>query len=109
MIRLSDQWSKDQTLRCDAAPRRFAAEILRSFCFALQQPQHAAIDLAQQPHPDVEHGRRDLVVDVERAERKSVLREADLPTCWNMVGDTASRIRDLISVRQIDDFFRVMV
>ncbi len=43
---------------------------------ALDQPQHAAVDGSEQPHPAIERGRHDLVVVVEAAEHEPLLRQS---------------------------------
>ncbi|MCW6190423.1 hypothetical protein, partial [Klebsiella pneumoniae] len=43
------------------ARHRLLAQICASLGVGFEQPQHAALDAAEDPHPPVEHAGRDLV------------------------------------------------
>ena len=69
----------------NAARLGLALKIARRGGVGLGQPQHAAFDRLQQPHPDVEHLGRELVAVVEAAEDEAGLRQA----CFARVGVAA--------------------
>jgi len=75
----------------DAARLGMAAEIVRRGGIVMQQPQHAALDPAQQPHPGIEHRRPDLVAVVERAEHEAARRQAGLGAARCALGDGRCR------------------
>ena len=66
-----------QTRRIDAAGLGFAAQVAHGGVARLQQPQYAAFDLPQQPHPYVEQLRRELVAVVEATEHEPILGQPD--------------------------------
>ena len=74
-----------QAVGRDAARLGMAAQVVRRSGIVLQQPQHAALDLAQQTHPDVEHRRPDLVAVVERAEDEAALAASPPRRGWACV------------------------
>ena len=69
---------KDEPIRSDAAVFRFPPQIANRAGIVLEQPQHAAFDVTEKPHPDVEHGGDDLVIVVEAAEHEAGLRQPGL-------------------------------
>ena len=90
------------TSRSGATPRarRLAPQVARRRRVVLEQPQHAALDAREQPHPDVEHRRRDLVVVVEAAEHEARLRQARLRARRRRRGDGAPAVVGLVAVGQ---------
>src|SRR3974390_996358 len=64
---------KYETRRIDPARCRFLAEVGFSAVIIPQQPQHAAVDGVQQPHPDLKNGRGNLVIVVETTKDKTAL------------------------------------
>src|SRR5256885_5916079 len=64
---------KYQAARIDPAFVRLAAQIGGRGGVARREPENAAGYLSQQPHPDVEHGREDLVRAVEAAKDETLL------------------------------------
>ncbi len=98
---------KDQPIRVDAPHLRIPPQVANRGGVALQEPQHAALDLAQQPHPRIEHRRRDLVIVVERAEHKSGLGQPRLRPGWRILTDGPLRIIGLVRIRQVNNFLRV--
>jgi hypothetical protein len=71
------------------------------------QPQVAGRRLLQQPHPDVEHRRGDLVVVVEAAENEPILGKAKLATRRRALSNEPGGIAYEVAVRQVNDFLRV--
>src|SRR5262245_64789291 len=76
-----------ETGRIDAAGTRFVAKVAHCRLAPRQQPQYAAFDLAQQPHPDVEEWRGEFVAVVETAEHESACRQADGVARWDLGPD----------------------
>src|SRR5262249_44300351 len=69
---------KYQTPWTDTARQPLFPQVLFRRRIVAQQPQHAAVDRLQQPHPYVKHLRRDLPIVVERTEDKAQFRQTDL-------------------------------
>ena len=71
---------EDDALWCDSAPFGFQEKIALCGVVAFEQPEHAAVDLAQKPAPDVEHVRGYLVAAVEAAKHEALFRQPDFAT-----------------------------
>ena len=83
--------------------RRLAAQIALGAGIGPQQPQDAAVDLLQNSHPNVEHGRSDLVVVVEAAEDEPVLRQPGVAPARRERRNRSLRVVDLVAIGQVDD------
>src|SRR6185436_5075222 len=70
-------------------------------------PQDAAAYLGQQPHPDLEKFRRDLVIVVEAAEDKTPIRQPRFGPHRHARYDLPLAVIALIGVRQICDLLGV--
>src|SRR6516165_8022764 len=86
---------------------RFLAQVTLRTLVVAQQPQHAALDLMQQPHPDTEHVRCDLPAVIEAAEDKARLRQSGLLPSWRQLRNPPFAVVDLIAIRQVDDLISV--
>src|SRR6516225_1152532 len=89
--------SEHQTRRIDPACRRFAAEVFLSDVVIPPQPQYAAVDGAQQPHPHVKNGRSNLVIIIEAAKDKTAFRKPGLVPRRPTARKVPLRIIDLIT------------
>ncbi|GCC43192.1 hypothetical protein chiPu_0026934, partial [Chiloscyllium punctatum] len=89
-----------QALRSDAARDRLLAQICARLGVGFEQPQHAALDAAEDPHPPVEHAGRDLVVVVEAAEHEARRSQPHLAARKHAIGDDALVVIGLIAVGQ---------
>jgi hypothetical protein len=67
------------------------------------EPENAAIDRVQEPSPDFEHRRFDLVVVVETTKHKAAFGQAELATRWLRRRDGAPGIVRLVAVGQSHD------
>src|SRR5262244_875244 len=102
-------WREHETRRIDAAGARLIAEVARCHLARSEQPQYAAFDLTKEAHPDVEDLRRELVAVVETAEHEAILRQAGKPAQRHFLCDRAFGVVDPVAVRQMHDFFAVML
>ena len=100
-------WCKHQPVRCDTAGGRLAAQIVRSSLVVLEQPEDAIPNLIEQPHPQREKFRRQLVAVVETAEDECSVGQAEIGARGRHIGDRPAPIIALIGVGQGDDLFRV--
>src|ERR1700733_11703858 len=100
------QWQsvgEHETSRINAACLRFHAQVPLRTGVVAQQPQHAAFDRMQEPHPDAEYVGCDLPVVVEAAEDKTLLRKPDFLSRWRPLGDPPLGVVNLIAIRQVND------
>src|SRR6516165_10584877 len=86
---------------------RFLAQVTLRTLVVAQQPQHAAPDLMQQPHPDAEHVRSDLPAVIKAAEDKARLRQSGPLPSWRQLRNPPFAVVDLIAIRQVDDLLSV--
>src|SRR5579871_6071913 len=98
---------ENDPLRWYAARFRLTSQIARCFGIVLEQPQHAALDPCQQPHPHVENGRRDLIIVVETAEDKASIGKVELTARGCLLGDAALAVIGLIRVGKANDLLAV--
>ena len=98
---------KDQAITCHAVTFRFRPQMRRPCAVAFHQPQHAAIDRFQDPHPQGEHVGREFVALVEIAEDEVLRRQAMFAADGAAFGNGAPVVIDLIAVRQPDHLFGV--
>src|SRR5260370_31720654 len=61
----------------------------------------------EQANTAIKHRRCDLVIDIERAEYKSGLRQPSRYPCWRMLSDTPLGIVRLVGIRQVNNFLSV--
>src|SRR5690349_664285 len=108
MIGQRNHRSKHEPVAPDAALRRFVAQVSGNSLVRFEEPEDAALDLAQDSHPDVEHGGRDLVRVVKGAEYERTLWKTHFAAARRLLGNLAARIVHLVGVRQIDDVLRIM-
>src|SRR5579863_1685021 len=81
-------------------PRRdFAAQIVDRVRLASEQPENTSWARLQQPHPDVKHGRPNLVVLVEAAVHKARFRQTCFATRWAGRRNTAPGVIALVGIR----------
>src|SRR5262249_23973721 len=102
-------WRENETRRSDAAGARLTAEVACCGLARVEQPQYAALDLAQEAHPHIEELRRELVAVVETAEHEAILGKAGEPARRHFLCDLAFGVVDPVAVRQMHDFFAVML
>src|SRR5215470_19158128 len=76
-----------EPLRGNSAFVRFPLQISSCRIVVSAKPQHTAGYCPQEPHPDVEHGRVDLVRVVEAAEDEAVRWKTALRSRWRPVCD----------------------
>ena len=98
-----------EPLAADAARRGLAPQVRPPPALALEEPEHAAVDGAQQPHPDVEYLRHDLEAVVEAAEDETSLRQTDFAPRRRVPGDRLGRVVGLVRVREIGDLLVVVL
>src|SRR5262245_33663807 len=77
ILKLLHAGRKYQTPWIDTASGRLFPQVLLRRRIAAQ-PQYTALDRLQQPHPYIEHLRRDLPIVVERTEDKALFRQTSL-------------------------------
>ncbi len=109
MLRQLGALRKDQARRIDSASLRLAAQVAHRGLAGLQQPQHAAVDLVQKAHPDIEYVGRDLVAVVEAAEYKSIIGQADRMPRRVLGRDHTPGIVHPIADRKVHDPLAVML
>ena len=97
---------EDQPFGIDAAQRRLHLQIGCGGGAVLTEPKHAAGHCGQDPHPAIEHGRRDLVEVVEAAEHDTVLGKPAFSPGEHRLRYGARCIVRLIAVRKIRNLFR---
>ncbi len=97
-----------QALAVDAPCRGLPAQVLDRAIVAFEQHEHAAVHRAQDAHPAVERGRRDLVRVVEAAEHEPRRRKPQLLAREHLVCRRARGVVHLIA-RQVRDLFHVML
>ncbi len=96
---------EDEPCRLDAASLGFAAQASLRRCTGRQQPENAALNRMQQPHPNIEYFRHDLLVIIETAEHKPSIGQACLGPTRNMMGPPPGII-DLIAARELHNLLR---
>ena len=69
----------------------------------LRKPQHAAVGILQEPHPDVEHWCGDLGGLIEAAEHQAVFRQSQLVACRSFGRRPSGGVVGVIAVRQMHD------
>ena len=95
--------AEHEASRIDPAGTGLAAQIAAGESVFFHQPQHAAVDGVEQPHPDIEHERGELLVVVEAAENEALLRQSNLAPSRGAGWNFARRIIDLVADRKMDD------
>ena len=70
------RWAKNEALRIDAMLRRLFAQVGVGDGIAREQPENAAFDLLEDPHPESEGGWADFVTVVEATEDEALLRQS---------------------------------
>src|SRR5882724_145431 len=98
---------KDQARRRDASGLSLRAKIARCRLIDLQQPEHAAIELAQEPHPDVEDGWDDLEAIIEATEHETRIRQTRRPSGRDCCRDLALAVVGQVAVGKMNDLLRV--
>src|SRR6476619_3661216 len=98
---------EDQACWVNAARLRLTAKIAFGRGIVMQQPDHAARNVAQQPHPDIEYRRGDFVAVVEAAEYEACLRQSRFRAAWRALRDAPFAIIDLIGIGKLHDFFAI--
>src|SRR5215510_7017141 len=83
---------KDQTSGIDAAPLRLPAQVRDALLVRGQQPQHTAVDAAEQVHPRRKDRLADLVAGIERRKDEPLCREAFLGPAGICVAVTRSSL-----------------
>src|SRR6266852_8836125 len=102
-----DSIRKYQPRRIDAARCGFPAEVCFGHSTASEQPEHTSLDASQQTHPDVEHWGCNLIVAVEAREHKTLIGQPRVPPGGRLRPYHSLRIVDLVTFRQVHDFFSV--
>lgn len=74
---------EDDARRRNPSPFRLLPQPDLDFVVGGEKPEHAALDLPQHAHPDVEHLRVDLVAVVETTEEQRVARQSQVLTAGN--------------------------
>ena len=92
--------AKTMRRRVHAAPLGLAAQVGLRRAVRFQQPEHAALDLAQDAHPLLEHLRRDLLSFVEAAEHEPILGQAAARSARRLGGRHVPPVVALVAVRQ---------
>ena len=85
---------------------RLAPQIRRRRRVRIEQPQHASRYAGEQPHPDIEHRRRDLVRRVEAAEHERRFRQSALRPRRYARCDWPPAVVHLIAIRKVHESFR---
>src|SRR5215471_5356020 len=96
-----------EPLRANSAFGRFPLQISSGRIVVSAKPQHTAGYCPQEPHPDVEDGRVDLVRVVEAAEDKTVRWKTTLCSRWGPVRDLTFPIVTQVAFRQVDKLLTV--
>src|SRR5579862_105776 len=99
---------EQQPLRSDAARSRFTPEIDHSGWIDRFEPNDAAFNRAQQPHPDVEYLRTDLMLMIVAGKNKARLRKAGLEPGRRLRRDRARPVIRHEGVRKINHPLRVI-
>src|SRR5215469_3212362 len=102
-------WCKHKPLRLDAKPARLLPQITRGGRVAFEEPQGAAVHLAQQPHPNFEYFRHYLVSVVEAAKDKPYFGQHRLTACRLAVRNKPFGVDGQIVFRQVDDLFNIAI
>src|SRR4029077_13257915 len=97
-----------QPLRRDTARLRRGLEVTFGVLIIRKQPENASRDPVQQPHPDIENLGHDLVVVVEAAENKALLRQPRLDPYGRGCVNSPLGIVDLIAVRERHDLLAII-
>ncbi len=98
---------EDQAPRVNAPRLCFPLQIGSGRFIVLEQPQHTAIICAQQPRPDVENRRRDLVAVVEGCEHETGVRQSGFGAGRRVLRHLARGIIGLIGIGQVDDLLAI--
>src|ERR1700730_19158343 len=106
LIRLAP--GEHDALRVDASHRRLAREIPAGGLRLSHHPENTRGPRGQQPAPDIENLRRDLVTAVEAAEYEALLGQAGFCPGRPLRRDGAPIVIRLEAVGQVDDLFRVV-
>src|SRR3569623_466967 len=101
--------SEDKAIRRNAALACLPPEILFRDIVCAEQPEYRAIDLGEQPHPDVENRRGDFEAVVEAAKDESVWRKAQLCPRVYLCCDLSIAVGGLITVGKINHLLGVVL
>src|SRR5215471_4511242 len=99
---------KYETGRINSTRHGLTAQIGLGIPVVVKQPQHAALDRHEKPHPDIEYGWRDFPLIVEAAENEALWRQPDLRPRRRTLGNHAFPVVDPITIGQMNDAFRVV-
>jgi hypothetical protein len=88
-----------QAVRVQAPPFRFFAKILRCLRPMPGKPENAALNLAENPNPTIEHGWKYFSRIIETAKYESLAWQTGSASGHSHVGDSALRIIGLIAAQ----------
>src|SRR5262245_51430548 len=98
-----------QPLRGDSACGRLTLQTSSGRIVVSAEPQHTAGNCPQEPYPDVEDGRINLVRIVETAEDETVRWKTALRSRWRPVCDLTFPVVAQVAFRQVDELLTVGV
>src|SRR5215831_8371951 len=107
MLLQLDERRKNEPLAGDTAKLCLIAEMPLDRGVELELPEHAPGRLRQEPHPDIEHSRRNLVSTVEGAEHESLFRQIAFSARGNAFRYRLLPVIGLIRVGKINHLLRV--
>src|SRR5215510_2348668 len=107
MILGIDLRRKDESRRIDAMGQSLATQIDRGRFVRAKQPQDAVLDSVQEPHPDVERCRRDLLIAVEAAEDEGLFRQSGFAPRRDARRNSPLGVIDLDAFRKPHDMLAV--
>src|SRR5262245_22225999 len=107
MILGIDLRREDESRRIDATGQSLVTQADHGCFVRAQQPQDAVVDSVQEPHPDVERCRCNLVIAVEAAEDEGIFRQSGFAPRRNARRKSPFGVIDLDTFRKPDDTLAV--
>src|SRR5437660_10442251 len=99
---------KHEAIGLDAPQLRLPPKILLARRAPPKKPKHTAIDPSQNPHPDVEHFRRQLEIAIETAVHEPVFGQSGFGPGRYTISNAALGIIDLIAIGKANDALRLV-
>ena len=106
MIGQKHSLGEHEAFRINSPRRRLFPQISGGACVVFEQPQYAAVDLLEYPHPAVKHVGSDLVIIIEATKNKAFLRQPNFRSGERFVRDATFAIIKLDSCSVNRQFFQ---
>ncbi len=108
IVEVGKERREHQATRADALFLSFDHEVAARGVVGLGEPQHAAVDGLEQPHPHREDLRCEFVAVVEAAEDDARFRQARFRAAERPIGHSPSCVAGHVRVGQIDNLLAVV-